>query len=384
MPFQDALSAGIRPAQRGEGLVASLFASAGWKVHRPAEEEHRQPDLMVRRNAIVYAVEIKVASEGRSDRLIPLWSQACIQAARVARKGEAPLAIVMAPRIAPKVAQQILDFAAENAPEIAVGVIDFAGLRRFNGPGLENLSAAEPPHPLRHWAAARSSSDPFSDLQQWMLKVLLAPELDPRYLSAPRGRYRNAAQLGKAAEVSAMSAHRFVDQLRREHYLDDAAPYLRLVRREDLFRQWQASSMRRIREMPMRLLLGGGKKNELHRVLRESQACLALFAAAESLRAGFVHGVPPYAYVEHLNPEHVAGWKNLGPVKPGEPPSIILRQAPVPRAIFRGAVMINDLRVCDIIQVWLDVSSHPSRGQEQADLIRRRVLDDLIRSRHAD
>jgi hypothetical protein len=28
----------------------------------------------------------------------------------------------------------------------------------------------------------------------------------------------------------------------------------------------------------------------------------------------------------------------------------------------------------DILQVWLDVSQHPSRGKEQADLIWRRVL----------
>jgi hypothetical protein len=28
--------------------------------------------------------------------------------------------------------------------------------------------------------------------------------------------------------------------------------------------------------------------------------------------------------------------------------------------------------------VWLDVSSHPSRGQEQAEMIRRRVLDPVI------
>jgi hypothetical protein len=28
----------------------------------------------------------------------------------------------------------------------------------------------------------------------------------------------------------------------------------------------------------------------------------------------------------------------------------------------------------DALQVWLDVASHPARGREQADLIRKRVL----------
>jgi hypothetical protein len=31
------------------------------------------------------------------------------------------------------------------------------------------------------------------------------------------------------------------------------------------------------------------------------------------------------------------------------------------------------------VQVWLDVSAHPARGQEQADLIRNRVLNPVIR-----
>jgi len=30
--------------------------------------------------------------------------------------------------------------------------------------------------------------------------------------------------------------------------------------------------------------------------------------------------------------------------------------------------------VADILQVWLDISSHPSRGKAQAEEIRRRAL----------
>ena len=42
----------------------------------------------------------------------------------------------------------------------------------------------------------------FSDLNQWMLKILLAPPLIPEgFLLAPRERYRNASQLAEAAGV---------------------------------------------------------------------------------------------------------------------------------------------------------------------------------------
>jgi hypothetical protein len=32
----------------------------------------------------------------------------------------------------------------------------------------------------------------------------------------------------------------------------------------------------------------------------------------------------------------------------------------------------------DVLQVWVDVAAHPSRGREQADLIRKGVLRSVI------
>jgi len=43
-------------------------------------------------------------------------------------------------------------------------------------------------------------------------------------------------------------------------------------------------------------------------------------------------------------------------------------------SVFRGAVVNVDVPSSDILQVWLDVSQHPLRGREQADLIWRQVL----------
>ncbi len=280
-------------------------------------------------------------------------------------------------------AEQILKFAAQYAPDSAAGVIDFAGLRLFRGPHLEGLDSNIADLPAMARLPHSGPADLFSDLNQWMLKVLLAPELPERLLSAPRGRYRNASQLARAANVSVMSAFRLVQQLQREGYLHESEPYLSLVRREDLFRRWQASAARRVKEAPMRFLLRGDPQVELRRMLRSGRAGLGLFAAAEALHLGFVHGVPPHVYVQRLGPASVAAWKNIVPVKPGEVPDIILRHAPAPQSVFRGLVRADGVPASDVLQVWLDVSSHPSRGQEQADLIRDRVLDPIIRGKRA-
>ncbi len=59
-------------------------------------------------------------------------------------------------------------------------------------------------------------------------------------------------------------------------------------------------------------------------------------------------------------------------------PDFIIRQALSPRSIFQAAVHRDGTVFSDVIQVWLDVSNHPSRGQEQGDLIQRKFLQQVI------
>ena len=371
------------PSDRGrlaESRVAALFERAGWHVRRNPEDPG--PDLVVRRKGIQYAVEVKSAPEGRSDRLVPLFAQAVLQAAHGASLKAAPLAVVAAPRISRRAAEQVIAFGQRYAPDAAAGVIDFEGLAMFRGPQLESLNAERKRLRSSVRQSLRDSGALFSDLNQWMLKVLLAPELPDSLLASPRGRYRNASQLARAANVSVMSAFRFVQQLEREGYLHESAPHLRLVRREDLFNRWQALSARSPREVAMRFLLPGDPQAQLRRVLAGGRACLALFAAADALRLGFVSGVPPYVYLLRIHSPHSAAWKDLRACEPGERPDLIVRQAPAMQSVFRGLVRPGGMAACDVLQVWVDVSSHPSRGREQADLIRKRVLHRLIEGDH--
>lgn len=369
---------GLRRHKIAEDVVAKVFSSSGWRVLRePRLGGILRPDLAVRRGGVAYAIEIKAAPEGRSDRLVPLWSQAWLQAAQAADDAHRPLAIVAAPRIPAHAAARVLHFAEKYAPGAAAGVVDFAGLRLFRGPQLEELNSPGAPAEPQFQQVRSESRDLFSDLNQWMLKVLLAPHLPEHLLSAPRGRYRNASQLARAADVSVMSAFRLVESLRDTGHLAEGEP-LELVRREELLRRWQESASRRAAEVPMRFLFRGDSDKELGRILKLGHACLALFAAADALHLGFVRGVPPYVYVRDLRSFSLADWKNVAPAMPGEVPDLILRQAPARQSVFRGAVRVGERPVSDVLQIWLDVASHASRGREQADLIRRRVLNHLM------
>jgi len=380
-------------------IVASLFREEGWKVVEEPREKNVAPDFLVSGHGKKFVVELKRASEGRKDRVIPLLSQAALEAvhySRVMPGHPVPLAIVGANRIPNSIAEDAKQFMRERAPEVGVGVVDLEGLRLFAGHGLESLSSSRRPQSeLRAPNVRARAPQLFSDLNQWMVKVLLAPRIPEVYLSAPRGRYQGVSQLAEAAGVSVMSAFRFVEEFSKEGFLESGGGALRLVRLRELLNRWVAASQRRILEIPMRWVLHRGKK-ALWNAVRSYQSdeaiasadqlsssrprlCLGLFEAAEALDIGFVHGVKPYLYLERLN---AAVLKDLGLSGNAEEEEadLYVRIPGNRESAFRGVVRKDGVPVSDILQVWLDVSQHPSRGKEQADLIWRKILSPALES----
>jgi hypothetical protein len=391
------------PSRDNEGqirlLVEQFLRDNGWKIRKKPSEQNVRPDLVAERRGERLLFEIKRASEGRRDRVIPLLSQAALEAAHYSRNlagHPIPVAIVGSNYIPDSVADEAKQFVRERAPDVAVGLVDLEGLRSFAGYGLESVNSERRKDSgiLSPKLRARAPQL-FSDLNQWMLKVLLAPRISEEYLSAPRGQYQGASQLAGAASVSVMSAFRFVDQLSKEGFLDQRSRRLRIVRSNELLKRWQAASQQRVLEIPMRWILNKGKealpnalrsflsaeaipsdgKRKQNRVLLSPrpQACLGLFAAAEALGLGFVHGVQPYLYLERMSQDIV---ESLGLSAKGadQQVDIYIRIPGNRESVFRGAVVKEGLPSCDILQVWLDVSQHLSRGKEQADFIWRRVL----------
>lgn len=382
-------------AQLGR-IVANLFREDGWKVLEQPREKDAAPDFIVSGHGKKLVVEVKRASEGRKDRVIPLLSQAALEAAHYSRRlpgHPTPVAIVGANRIADSVAEKAKQFVRERAPEVAIGVVDLEGLRSFAGHGLESLSSVRLPQGnIRPPKVRARAPQLFSDLNQWMLKVLLAPRIADAYLSGPRGYYQGPSQLAEAAGVSVMSAFRFVEAFSKEGFLESGQGSLRLVRLRELMNRWVAASQRRVLEIPMRWVLHRGKK-ALWSALRSYQSydgmpspsrgdqfssprprlCLGLFEAAEAFGIGFVHGVKPYLYLERLDADVLKELGLSGNVEEEEADLYV--QIPGNReSVFRGVVRKDGVPVSDILQVWLDVGQHPSRSKEQADIIWRRIL----------
>jgi hypothetical protein len=391
-------------------LVVEVFRERGWKVLEQPRNQNEGPDLVAEHAGRKYIVEIKRSSEGRRDRMIPLVAQAILQVRNLAQHDPGHpigVAIVVADYIPESVAEHIKDFAREHAPDIAVGVLDAQGFRTFAGHGMERLNSEEPKGRNLH-LPSRGPISPqlFSDLNQWMLKVLLAPSIPESYLEAPRGRYRGASQLAHAAGVSVMSAFRFVEQFAKEGFLEQGHDGLHLVRKKALMDRWSAANQKSVPEIAVRFILHGAK-NALQEALRSyvsaegrlpsksrkynkvgssaprPRACLGLFAAAEALGFGFVHGVPSFVYMERAQQDAL---ERLGLSVNGveQHADVYIRIPRNRESVFRGVVLNDGVPASDILQVWLDVAQHPSRGREQADLIWRKVLAPALIDKDAE
>ena len=398
MPFRG----GVRNNDEFEHILVDALRKAGWRVRRHPKAGDLQADIIAESRGRKYIVEVKGLSEGRRDRLIPLLSQAILQARTIAQRFVEPMlpvAVVAARRIPPSVAKDLRDFAERHAPDVGIGVIDTQGFRSFAGLGLEGLDA-KPSPAARHFTSQQRPPDLFSDLNQWMLKVLLGQHLSELVVSVPKQQIRNASQLAAAAGVSVMTASRFVNQLADRGFLDESDEQLHIVRVEELLDLWVSASRQETTEIPARWIIKKGR-HQLQSALREYAAsfdtrdtskrkrnggvaikviprcCLGLFAAADALGFGFVRGAPAHIYLEHLTPDSL---NRLGlTVEQSIHPADVLVRIPVNReAIFRPVVMCDAIPVADVLQVWIDVSTHPARGREQAREIQRRALRPLF------
>ena len=352
---------------------------------------------MVADTARRYAVELKLAREPRKAEVQAALADAILQSKAVAKSiGARPLAIVGAPHISDGMAVALREYAQEYGEGSAFGFVDSRGRLELHGAGLRDFPSSAGVASAHSSSRPRAASrvDVFSDLGQWLLKVLLAKPLPEKLLNAPRAPFRNAKHLAEVAGVSVAQAARQVAQLRADGFLEDS-PSLRLVRIRDLLEDWRAANRKLPLEFPARWLfppkdprkhvrdvLRRWSESRVERSLlpdpamwarRATRASLGLFGACEALGFGFVAGAPLHLYVEDVS---IRAFEELGlvPAAAGERVDVFLRQPKHPESVFRGAVWQNGVAVADVIQCWLDVAEHPARGEEQAQQLWNRVL----------
>lgn len=364
-----------------ERLVTTELGRAGWRVRRQPRGEQRI-DALVERGQRRLAIEVRAARDSRTLHLQALLADAALRARRAALElGADPVAIVGAPRISDGVAAQVRAYADRYLEGTAHGIVDLGGRFEISGAGGDLPRRRGAP---RGRALVEKPFEVFSDLNQWLLKVLLAPRLPADLLQASRHPVFNATRLAAAAGVSVPTTARLVAHLRAQGSLVASNEGLRLLDLGTLFDRWAAEYRKPPSELRCRFLLpkSDGVAQTLAAVRRhhashdgesDGRICVGLFGAASALGFPHVTGVVPHVFYDGPS-SRVCESLGLTAAGPGERVDVILVRPRFPESLFRGAVSRDDLPVTDVLQTWLDVANHPARGREQADHLWRHAI----------
>ncbi len=385
-------------------LARAIEAASGRVVARQATRVHRA-DLVFKLKKKTYVVQCKQSRDSRLEHIQGLLASALLGSRRAAHAmGGLPLPILGVERLTDRTLASLEKYVGEVAPGVAWGVIDQHGRRNFSRGELELLNA---PGKVRARAerGAAAKFELFTDLGQWMAKVLLASRLPQETISAPRGLVRNARHLSLVAGVSAPTAARWVQHMKRNGFIEERDDGLCVVRRRMFFDSWRRALGRPRREVGAHFLLSTGDANRklnfnlsryagdatrefdpddpppsasAIRWKRGPRACLGMFEAAAAHGIPFVYGAPLHLYLETISDVTLRMF-DLAVSRRGERSQVVVVQPRFPESTFRAAVMAqrrdgSKLPACDILQTWLEIGEHPARGRENADEIERTII----------
>lgn len=388
---------------RGMHRILQLLQKRGFRVREqdvrlPAEglSQGLHLDFLMSRKGRSFAVEVKVARE-LADWVFHWMARPilALQAAHRLKGWESILAIYV-DSLDLRIVRRLKSQFALYAPNLWWLVADAHGRLVAHLPGgdeeeIHDLLGRERAPSL---AASRgpgyvSARLSFGDLDQWLLKVLLFARSQVIGWGGPRGPIRNLAQLAKLAAVSPPLVYRWAAAMERSGYLVKRMGRVPVLTNLDsLLGEWRGRyRLTDNNSIPCSSVFGehtdASFRNEFLNRLRRLPDSAPPCALTGHLACGPYRLTHSDARSIHLyysgEPSDLMEALQVVPSdNPGAP--IVLLQPKHRRSIFGGVSRVDDVPVCDILQVYLDLYHLPDRGREQADFVYERILEPLIRS----
>lgn len=369
--------------ERGQPLEARFQAEAarlGWRLDWKAAGS--KSDATLRAGDRRYRVVLNLRAVARGPELCAALADAALRAMkgadRAAKAKAQPLAVVAAPRLSADMCQQLRAYADEYLPDLAWGAFDlesawcFPALDQWRVPASRRRASGSP---SRQTAVA---ADPFSDLGQWLAKVLLAPEVPESWLSASRHEVCSRRELARQAEISLHSTQRWLAAVRQLGFLVDApnSP-LHLMRRNEFLEHWASAAMlRKPQEWRVRRMVGRSAVDAVHELAAQhpDRFTLGLLSACNALGVGVVLGAPEHLYF-HDPDRRSLNLAEFGLVSApeGGPGSFVIRRPRAAQSLLRGRVKRDSVWCADILQCYVDLLQYPVRGMEQCSAILDRL-----------
>ena len=335
-----------------------------------------RPDFRARIGDRDVIIKVKAASLSVVEDVLARFSLGALQArCSAAAFGALPMVAVVVPALGKKVERAVVAFMAEHAPDVGWALVDRAGNARVVvtalGLDLERRFAR-----VDKSQPGRVSVRLFSDLNRWLLKVLLLAEVSDKLWGGPRWPILSGHDLGQAAGVSPEMVRRFLNAFEQQDLLRQTPQGLHLVRRSALLDLWRADEALDVRPgIPVRQVVGSGSapaQDQLGSSFGDTTA-IAGFEACRLL--GVLHATVPRPTEAHALVPIGEIMERFG-FEECTSYDAEMRLIPTryPKSIQRGAVRHGGMLVVDAFQASLDVLRHPARGQEQSEYLLKEVL----------
>jgi hypothetical protein len=288
-----------------------------------------------------------------------------------------PILFLGAKLLGAKSISTVQEFMNQHLPTWEWGLFDQRGMLRLHIPSMK-LEVMETPVPLKEAAVSRKNSELFTDLNRWMIKILLLHNMGDKLWGGPRAAVGTATDLHRIAKVSVETAHRFVRTFEERGFVRRTSKGLCLSRAEEMLEAWVAREQLAPRKRtPAAWFLD--QPPELSKaVFPISKGVTVVAGGFEACqRLGVLHATPGTLEL------HVAGdWKKdsekwaMQPCKP-ENADLFLVETSYPSSVIRGQVPTSDLATVDVLQAALDVVHSPARGLEQVQFLVDLILSSL-------
>ena len=340
-----------------QGLLREVLPSA--EACRTPSSGDWQPDLCLRLEGDRrILVEIKSVRAPRIKEVEGQLARAVLQLRRhTGVRADLPVVLVMLDRYGPRLREHVGRFMREYAPNVGWGLMDQRGGAVVTIPALE-VEWERAPHSaepdLFHFE--RRDRQLFTDLNRWMLKILLLRDAPENQWGGPRRRPRHPTELAEIAGVSVSKAHHFTRAFEEEGYLRRSGDGLRLVRQEALLESWMQDEKNGSPKLvPVRALLPsettvGSESPESALLLlpRQSWPQVALGGVHAAMRLGLSRVGGRQIPLVHTSISIAAAVKTWQlEVCARRDAGMILSQPLYPKSVFRGVVrhstVINNL-----------------------------------------
>lgn len=348
-----------------QGLEGCSYSSSGNDI--PGG-----PDLHVEAQGCHFAIEVKALHSSRTLHLEGQLAVAVLQIRDYARVNNCgALVMVKLPKLGRKTIAFAADFMERHAREVGWCLFDESGSFHLVVPTLHVAASHSGPR------STHPEHDPvrgalFSDLNRWMLKLLLMSDVSAQYWGGPRQHVGTARDLRELAGVSNEKAYSFLRVFHKLGYVRESNGRFIITRHSELIRTWLNHELAfQSGGIPVRSLRGHSLEVLASRdgpepvAVTGFEACriLGVLHAPVPRREVLVHGQIGTA---------LKAW-DCHRCDPRDADFIVKRMSN-PKSVLRGRVVRDNLPVVDVLEAALSVFGQMPRGTEQAEYIVAKVL----------